>query len=417
MFGRHLIQREKGEIRDCLMLMFSGLVNKVNLTYHSSKGRTEGRGDSSAFRYYRFRIAHQPAEIDMIKKVVAAKREIVGLINANTVKDAKVMKGTATDLSAIPTESVDYIYTDPPYGSKIPYLDLSIMFTAWLDLPITKKDYQQEAIEGGEAEKSKEDYSKLLAESITEMSRVLKYDRWMSFVFAHKDPAYWHLIVDAAESVGFEYAGATKQNNGQTSFKKRQNPFTVLSGQLIISFRKVRNQKTIGKIALGAPVMDVVMETVESVIAMHHGATLEQINDQLVISGLELGFLDILAKEYADLTPLLVQSFEYDDKTKTYNLRKNKKFKTHIPLELRVRYFLVSYMRRMEHQKKNPTFDEIILNIMPLLKNGVTPEHQTILNVLESVAERVGTDRWRLYKSGQGELDLFSTLGDDETNN
>ena len=58
----------------------------------------------------------------------------------------------------------------------------------------------------------------------------------------------------------------------------------------------------------------------------------------------------------------------------------------------------------MEHLKRNPTFDDIILNIMPLLKNGVTPEHQTILNVLESIAERVSSDRWRLTKSGQQEL-------------
>ena len=152
----------------------------------------------------------------------------------------------------------------------------------------------------------------MLAQSIKEMARVLKYDRWMSFVFAHQDPAYWHLIIDAAESVGFEYAGAVKQNNGQTSFKKRQNPFTVLSGQLIINFRKVRNPKTIGKVELGAPVMDVVMETIESVIAMNHGATVEQINNELVIRGLELGFLHILAKEYADLTPLLMQSFEFN---------------------------------------------------------------------------------------------------------
>ena len=244
----------------------------------------------------------------------------------------------------------------------------------------------------------------MLAKSIEQMAKKLKFDRWMSFVFAHKDPAYWHLIVDAAESVGFEYAGAVKQNNGQTSFKKRQNPFTVLSGQLIINFRKVRNPKTIGKIELGAPVMDVVMETIESVIAMHHGATLEQINDELVIRGLELGFLDILAKEYADLTPLLVESFDFDTSAKTYNLRKNRKFKSHIPLELRVRYFLVSYLKRMEHLKHNPTFDDIILNIMPLLKNGVTPEHQTILNVLESIAERAGADCWRLNKNGQQEL-------------
>jgi hypothetical protein len=57
------------------------------------------------------------------------------------------------------------------------------------------------------------------------------------------------------------------------------------------------------------------------------------------------------------------------------------------------------------HQRHNPTFDEIILNIMLLLKNGITPEHQTILKVLESIAERVGTDRWRLLNTGQ--LDLF----------
>ncbi len=164
--------------------------------------------------------------------------------------------------------------------------------------------------------------------------------------------------------------------------------------------------KTIGKIALGAPVMDVVMETIESVIAQHDGATLEQVNDELVIRGLELGFLDILAKEYSDLTPLLAGSFEFNTKTKTYNLRKDKKFKTHIPLELRVRYFVVSYLKRMEHKKHNPTFDEIILDIMPLLKNGATPEHQTILKVLERIGEHVGVDRWRFAKTGQQELML-----------
>lgn len=356
-------------------------------------------------------MAPQPAEIDVMKyfesrfkKVVAGKREIAGLINSKTIKDAQVLRGTATDLSDIADESVDYIYTDPPYGSKIPYLDLSIMFNEWLDRPVSEEDYANEAIEGGEAGKSKKEYSDLLAQSIKEMARVLKYDRWMSFVFAHKDPAYWHLIIDAAESVEFEYAGAVKQNNGQATFKKRQNPFTVLSGQLIINFRKVRNPKTIGKIALGAPVMDVVMETIESVIAMHNGATLEQINDELVIRGLELGFLDILAKEYADLTPLLMESFEFDDKTKTYNLPKNRRFKSHIPLEYRVRYFVVSYLKRMEHLRRDPHFDEIVLSIMPLLKNGATPEHQTILKVLESVAERVGSESWRLSKSVQREL-------------
>ena len=409
---RYTIRKRKpGPTQDTLMLMFSGLLNKVNLTYHSSAGRSAGRGDSAVFRYYRYRIAPKPAPVDVmkyfesrLKKVTAAKRELAPFITKDTVKDAVVEKGSATDLDGIAKESVDYIYTDPPYGSHIPYLDLSVMWNAWLDLPVTDEDFENEAIEGGEHNRTKQEHSKLIAASIQKMADVLKYDRWMSFVFAHQNPAYWHMIVDSAERAGFEYAGAVKQNNGQSSFKKRQNPFTVLSGQLIINFRKVRNPRTIGSIELGAPIMDIVMETIESVIAMYDGATLEQINDELVIRGLELGFLDVLAKEYADLTPLLVQSFDYDAETKKYNVRPDRRFKSHIPLEMRVRYFIVSYLRRLELRGQYPTFDDVVLNIMPLLKNGVTPERQTIRNVLERAADHIGKDRWKLIKTGQGDL-------------
>ncbi len=58
----------------------------------------------------------------------------------------------------------------------------------------------------------------------------------------------------------------------------------------------------------------------------------------------------------------------------------------------------------MEHRNEYPTFDEIVLNIMPLLKNGITPERQTILNILQRVAEHIGKDRWRLTTKGQTEL-------------
>src|ERR1700694_2711516 len=97
--------------------------------------------------------------------------------------------------------------------------------------------------------------------------------------------------------------------------------------------------------SLGAPMMDIVMNDIEAVIAQHEGATIEQINDGLVIRGLEMGFLDALAAEYSDLTPLLMESFEYDDKSHKYHIKKNTKFRTAVNLTLRVRYFLVSYLR------------------------------------------------------------------------
>jgi tRNA G10 N-methylase Trm11 len=295
-FLKSLIIKEGNvNIKNSLLLMFSGLLTKVNLTYHTGNTATQdGQGNASAFQYYRYRIAPAPKDVDVIKyfelrykKIVEAKKEMIYFINKQTIENSKIVKASATNLNWIHKESVDYIYTDPPYGKKIPYLDLSVMWNAWLDLEVTEDDFKQEAIEGGENHKSKEEYNSLIAKSIKEMYRVLKYDRWLSFVFAHKDPEFWHLIIDTAESCGFEYIGAVPQKNGQTSFKKRQHPFTVLSGQLIINFRKVRNPKAIMKANLGMDIAEIVLQTIEGIIAKNNGATLEQINDELIIKGLE----------------------------------------------------------------------------------------------------------------------------------
>ncbi len=409
---KSIIKEEKiKNIKDNLLLVFSASLYKVNQTYQAPKKVSDGGGNSGVFAYYRYRIAPTPASENLIsvfesrfKKVKDAKKEMEYFINEKTISNAQIIKGTATNLNFIPKESVDYIYTDPPYGKKIPYLDLSVMWNAWLDLEVTQQDYDQEAIEGGENKKSKNQYNELIAQSIKEMYRVLKFDRWLSFVFAHKDPEFWHLIIDTAESCGFEYIGAVPQKNGQTSFKKRQNPFTVLSGQLIINFRKVRNPRTIMKANLGMDIAEIVNQTIEGIIAKNNGATLEQINDELIIKGLELGFLDLLKKEYSDLTPILMNDYHYNEKTEIFTIPK--KFKSHLDVRLRIKYYLTSYLRRMERENKSPHFDEIVLNILPLLKNGSTPGNQTILNVLEDIGEHMGQDSWRLKKEGQTKLAL-----------
>jgi hypothetical protein len=131
------------------------------------------------------------------------------------------------------------------------------------------------------------------------MYKVLKFDRWFSFVFAHKNPEFWHLIIDTAENCGFEYVGAVPIKNGHTGFKKRQHLFTVLSGQ------RIRYPKVIMKANLSMKISYIIMQTIEGIIAKNNGATLEQINDELIIKGLELVFLDLLKKRYSNLTPSL----------------------------------------------------------------------------------------------------------------
>lgn len=395
-------------VRDHLLLSFSSSLNKFNLTFHYTK--SEGGGDSGAFRYYRYRLAKHPGRLELIsvfrtkfKRLLAAKRELSKLVE-DPNESATVVKGTATDLDFVENESVDYIYTDPPYGKKIQYLDLSIMFNAWLGLEVSDQDRELEAIEGGQTNKSKSEYTELIRTSIAEMFRVLKFDRWMSFVFQHQDPAYWHLIVETAEKAGFEYVKAVRQNNGQTSFKKRQRPFTTLSGQLIINFRKVKNPKSIMKAQLGADITDLIHQAIEDIIAHHSGASMEEINDEIVIKFMELNILDLVAKKYKDLSDFLMSNFDFDQETKKYHLKKDTKFRAQIPVEVRIKYYLLSMLGRLEREGRYPHIDDIYLEIMPLLKNGTTPEEQTILNVLRTIAMPTGEDQWRLSGPGQGQL-------------
>ncbi|MCL4305494.1 type I restriction enzyme HsdR N-terminal domain-containing protein [bacterium] len=410
---KEILKTRDKDIRKVLLLAFSGTISKVNRTYHPSKARAEGGGDNGPFRYFRYRLA--PAEVHLnvagvfrtkIKKIIAAQKELNAAIDEKSLRESVVLKGDAALLDSVNSESIDYVYTDPPYGSKINYLDLSVMWNEWLGLPVSESDYKRETIEDGSRNHTVESYKDSLGAAIREMYRVMKYDRWMSFVFAHKDPKYWHFILETAEACGFEYVGTVAQGNGAASFKKRQNPFSVLQGQLIINFRKVRNPRRIARIVQGTSVYDLIIETIESVIASKNGARLEDINDELIMKGLEMGFLDILSKEYKDLTPLLMDNFEYHEDEDKFHMRKEKKFRAQLPVELRIRYFLISYLRRCGAERKSPTTDEVILYIMPLLKNGITPENQTILNELAAVGEHVGENQWRLRQDGNLELDL-----------
>jgi hypothetical protein len=46
-----------------------------------------------------------------------------------------------------------------------------------------------------------------------------------------------------------------------------------------------------------------------------------------------MGFLDVLAKEYKNITQILQQGFDYDSTSEKYQIRKERRFKASIPLE------------------------------------------------------------------------------------
>lgn len=439
---RKLIMRKtatKREMRYSLLLAFYNTITMCNLTYHETWQRPGKGGSCGIYNYYRYRIAPKPTLFDTadifnskLKRVIKGKQELQSSPNYfyksyfrplnETIKDFKgsmisqredlnnvgtkenaidgdkIFQADATNLKEIKDKSVDYIYTDPPYGAKIPYLDLSVMWNAWLDFPVDKDLREKECIEKGSLDKSRDEYYTLMKESIREMYRVLKFNRWLSFVFQHQDPKLWQLLVDAAEEVGFEYAGSVRQSNGQTTFKKRQNPFSVLSGQLILHFKKVDNPKTRAREVLGDLSYDMVLNDIEATIVKYNGATIEEIYGDLTKRGLENGYLHLLAKMSDNFLIFVNQNFEYNLQDKKYYIKSGTKFKgSSVPLEDRARYFIVSYLGRCEIERIKATFDNICLEVIPLLKNGITPDNKYIGDILKEVAVlNKKTGEWKL---------------------
>ncbi|AWI34488.1 DNA methyltransferase [Helicobacter apodemus] len=439
----------KRNLRYALMLAFYNTLSLINLTYHETKSRKGSAGNYFAF-YGRYRLAKIPHFLDTaviyrqkIKRVIKGKREleyapsdlfcqsyfypVKGIIKdfsgaminqrkniekQDSILDRtdgeKIFQADATDLKEIETQSIDFIYIDPPYGAKIPYLDLSTMWNVWLDLPVDNALKEKECIEKGSLEKSREEYHVLMIVSLKEMYRVLKWNRWLAFVFQHQDYPLFQTLIDEAQNIGFEYVGSVRQNNGQTTFKKRQYKFSVLSGQLVMYFKKVDNPKARIKEDLGDDVIVFALNHAEAIIVRDNGATLDDIHAEITIKGMELGFLHELGDECTDLAVLLNQHFDLDKTSGKYHIKKGEKFKSHkISLEKRARYFLVSYLCGAERQGKKAYFDDICLEIIPLLKNGVSPSDELIKEILEDIATpNYETGEWRLKdkKGTQGSL-------------
>ncbi len=247
-----------GPIRDSLLLAWSASVAKLNKTFLSAKGRAASRGGSSIFSIYRYKVASQCVELPIWEtfrgrylNVVAAKKEILqcrqfreqqshGSQSLDSRRDFRVLSHDAAVLSQVlEAESIDYIFTDPPYGAFISYLDLSILWNHWLGFSVSDEIRNQETIVGGERDHTEEHYKESLARSIQTCFRLLRPDRWMSIVFQHWDLSYFATILETASECGAELKTAITQTGDVIwSMHKKKNSASVLAGEMIITFYK-----------------------------------------------------------------------------------------------------------------------------------------------------------------------------------
>lgn len=151
--------------------------------------------------------------------------------------ESLVSTQSATDLSQIDDDSVDYVFVDPPFGANIMYSELNILSESWLKVFTNNS---MEAIMNITQGKGLLEYQGLMERSFAELFRVLKPNRWITIEFHNSKNSVWNAIQEAINKAGFIIADVRTLNKE----KKTINQFNArgcVDQDLVISAYKPKD--------------------------------------------------------------------------------------------------------------------------------------------------------------------------------
>jgi 16S rRNA G966 N2-methylase RsmD len=142
----------------------------------------------------------------------------------------RVVHGSSTDLD-LPDGSVDYVFTDPPFGDYIPYSELNFLNEVWLR-KVT--DREGEIIVSQAQGKTVEAYGSLMAQVFREIARTLKDNGMATVVFHSAKADVWLALQDAYRGAGLRVELSSVLDKLQGSFKQVTSTVTVKGDPLLL---------------------------------------------------------------------------------------------------------------------------------------------------------------------------------------
>ena len=164
------------------------------------------------------------------------KRKINAFVQANYNGRGNGVISTmsATELSAIPDNSIDYMFIDPPFGANLMYSELNFIWEDWLKVYTENED---EAIVNNTQNKGLFEYQQLMNMSLREFFRILKPGKWLTMEFSNTSASVWNSIQNALQGVGFIVANVAALDKQQGSFKAVTTPTAVKQDLIITCFK------------------------------------------------------------------------------------------------------------------------------------------------------------------------------------
>ena len=205
------------------------------------------------------------------------------------MKTARLMVSTqsATDISNIPAESIDYVFTDPPYSDKFPYGELNFIWEAWLGLDT--RWHKEEIIVGPSHSHSMADWVSMMERAAGEWYRVLKPGRWLSLCYHDTSEGTWHLVQDIMAAAGFaveKSSGVLSIDAGQKTIKQLIAD-KVTKRDLVINFRKPKPNEGLAAVVLTGDedettFLEKVRDVIRGFLQANPGNTKDRIYDEVV---------------------------------------------------------------------------------------------------------------------------------------
>jgi 16S rRNA G966 N2-methylase RsmD len=177
---------------------------------------------------------------------IGVKRKITTFAQAfalvyGTEGAVRVVNASSTHLD-LPNESIDYLFTDPPFGGYIPYSEINQVNEMWLGQTTETTD---EAIVSPAQDKGINEYQSLLTNVFKEVNRTLKPSAPATMVFHSAHASVWAALANSLKSadLAVEHSGVLDKTQG--SFKQVSKHVTV-NGDPLLLIRKAEHQKVPG---------------------------------------------------------------------------------------------------------------------------------------------------------------------------
>jgi len=235
-----LAQTFPEDVRDALKL----LVLSYNSTHSTLMTRVvvkKGQGDlvltgSQSGVLYVSGLPVEKNVVEGVERKAKSFRDAFSLLHGS--KSIVQIANKSSEKLSLPDSSIDYVFTDPPFGAYIPYAEINQINELWLGKTTDRK---REIIVSEAQGKEVSHYGHMMGDVFSEIARVLKPDGLATVVFHSAKADVWRALSAAYGRAGLRVDATSVLDKIQASFKQVVSEVSVKGDPLLLLSKGAAN--------------------------------------------------------------------------------------------------------------------------------------------------------------------------------